>query len=125
MEDLERQLKLLETEVKTATERLKIQKETRRLEQIRQQMSKADFWKDQKAAQDMTKEEAVLRRKVEPWLDLDNKLRDIKELLGLKDQSLSSEIGKHLSEAQKEYSRIKKNLQFQGPYDERDVILSI
>jgi peptide chain release factor 2 len=88
-------------------------------------MAEPDFWQDNRRAQDVSKQEADLARRIEPWLKLKALAEDLRELAELGDESMTAEIATQLDQAEAIYVELKKELRFQGPYDDHDVILGI
>jgi peptide chain release factor 2 len=125
VEELKTRAENLNKQVEGAAEALKVDDSQHQLNEIRGDMAKSDFWQDQQAALTKSKQEAVLERRVKPWSDLRERLGEIEELIALGDATLAPEIDKHLKDVEKKYNQLKKDLQYQGPFDGRDVILSI
>lgn len=125
MEELDKRLSSFEQELNNSLSKLDIAKKSDELIELRTEMAGPDFWQDNKRAQDISKQEAELTRRIEPWLKLKALCDDLKELVGLGDQSMKTEISAQIDESEKIYDELKKELRFQGPYDDHDVILSI
>ena len=125
MEQLTRQLDLVAQELQQAATKLKLDEKHQELNRLRGQMAAVDFWQDNQKAQAVSKQEADLARAIEPWLMLQKQTDEIYELLGLNDPAMSGEIKTHIENANNRLAALKKELRFQGPYDNRDVILSV
>ena len=69
--------------------------------------------------------EADLAQRAEPWQKLQQSIADLGELIATDDPSLKAEIKTQIEQAEKDFNELKKELRFQGPYDDHDVILSI
>ncbi len=88
-------------------------------------MQAPDFWLDTDKAQVISKEQASLQKRVEFWQELKSKAADLVELAKMHDDSLQKEIEKQYSEVEGTYLKRKREMQFGGPYDDSDVIMSI
>ncbi|MBI2589324.1 peptide chain release factor 2 [Candidatus Saccharibacteria bacterium] len=125
MEQLKKRVEQLLSEVKRETEKLNLKDLESELRDLKQQMAKPDFWQDRQKAQDLSKREADLARRVGPWQKLQQEISETKELIKLEDSSLEEELANKISILNSEFSILKKELRFQGPFDNHDVILSI
>jgi peptide chain release factor 2 len=125
MEELRKQLAEFRKELESTLEKLDVAAKSEELIELSKQITRPDFWQDNKKAQAVTKKEADLNRQVEPWLKLKVLADDLKELVELGDASMADEIGGQLAEARLIYDELKKELRFGGAYDDHDVILSI
>lgn len=125
MEELAKKAKNLQQQIKQATEKIELQKLNDQRSKLQKQMLAADFWADTKTAQEISKQETMLAKRVTPWQKLDKAIVELEELIKLNDNSLRREITAHLDELAKTFAKLKVELRFNGPYDERNVILSI
>jgi peptide chain release factor 2 len=66
-----------------------------------------------------------LESRVQPWLDLQKSIADVDELLTLGDTSLQVELTTQLEQVNQDFSALKEELRFNGPYDDHDAIVSI
>jgi peptide chain release factor 2 len=64
-------------------------------------------------------------KKTGPWVELKKSADELKELLDLNDSSMQAELANQADGISKKLEELKKDLRFQGPYDDHDVILSI
>jgi peptide chain release factor 2 len=125
MEELSQRLDNFERELSSSLSKLGITTKSDRLISLRAKMAEPDFWQDNRRAQDVSKQEADLARRIEPWLKLKALAEDLRELAELGDESMTAEIATQLDQAEAIYVELKKELRFQGPYDDHDVILGI
>jgi peptide chain release factor 2 len=125
MEDLKKRLAGFRKNLEATLNQLRIADKSEELLQFSHQMAEPDFWKNTKRAQRITKQEADLNRRIEPWLKLKVLADDLDELVRLGDKSMADEISDQLNEAIAIYDELKKELRFSGPYDDHDVILNI
>lgn len=125
MEQLEKQVSELTEEIDKAAERIKLTELESQRETLQRSMSEPDFWQDSTRAQEISKLDADLSRKIDPWIKLKKSVNEAKELLELNDVSIRDEIAKHVESCRQDLNDLKKDLRFQGEYDDHDVILSI
>jgi peptide chain release factor 2 len=122
MEPLKKQYQDLFNEIKRSIAKLGIVELEKERNILRREMAQPGFWDDNLKAQELSKKEADLSRKVEPWLEL-KKAEDMINLTN--DESLKEDLSIELVKLQKQYDGLKKELRFQGPYDGHNVILSV
>jgi peptide chain release factor 2 len=115
----------LQTEVNSALERLKVDELNAQLKELQATSQQPGFWDDSAAAQDTMKQIARLETRVNPWLDLRQRVDDISEMLDLNDPALKGELDAQMRQAKTDFAALKEDLKFSGPYDDHDAILSI
>lgn len=125
MEELNKKIQQLAADASQAFGRVGLEDLNAELEDLRGQMQTADFWAENKKAQDVSKREAALARRVSPWLELKNSIADLKEMAALGDEAMQKELTEQADNLSKKLDQLKKDLRFLGPYDDHDVILSI
>jgi peptide chain release factor 2 len=125
MEELRKRLEVINSEVKSAAEKIGIANLAKQQENLAQEMSQADFWKDNQKAQEVSKKEADLSKRIKPWRDLRSQAKELGELIEIGDESMQDDLTKQLEQLQEKFEELKKELRFSGPYDAHDVILSI
>jgi len=125
MQEIMTALQSLSKQVLAAIDRLAITEKEQELTSLQEQALAPDFWQDQAAAQQVMKQQSKLTALVDPWRALETQLSDVLELAALDDDSLQADLKAQLAAAQQTFEQLKKDLQFNGPYDDRDVILSI
>ncbi|MBX4199705.1 PCRF domain-containing protein, partial [Candidatus Saccharibacteria bacterium] len=125
MEQLARRIQTILDELNRATEKLKLAELQDKRSELKSQMQSPDFWQDNQKAQLVSKQEADISRKIDPWLELQNSTEELMELTRMGDQSMFSELEAQTSELENNLQTLKKELRFAGPYDDHDVILSI
>ena len=125
MEELSKRAEELRIEIGQAVEHLKIKELEVELAVLRQQMSRADFWNDSRRAQEVTKREADISRKVQPWLTLQKSASELVDLIAMRDESMRLELVQQLKQIGENLNELKEDLKFQGPYDDHGVVLSI
>lgn len=123
MEQLKKQLDHLYVEVKAACDRLGIAGLEKQRDKLRAEMARSDFWQDNAHAAEASKKEAKISQQIEPWLSLRG---DVEAMLALtEDETLAEDVSSEYAKLQGQFDKLKKDLQFQGPYDDHDVILAI
>lgn len=125
MENLKKQINDLRLEIEQGAARINLPKLQAELQDLRGQMEQPGFWVDNKKAQATAKKEAALANRTEPWLDLQNAATELAELVSLNDPSLQTELESKLSALGSQLSALKRELRFNGLYDDYEVILSI
>lgn len=115
----------LQTTVTDAYNRLAIDSLKLENETLLAQMAAPDFWNDQDSAQSISKKQSSIQKRIDFWTDLKSRTDDLLELETMGDDSLADEINQQHLELQKIFDKAKRELQFSGPYDASDVILSI
>lgn len=125
MDELSKRINNLRDEIARAAERIGLDELGIELSDLRAQMQQPDFWSDNKKAQVIAKQEADLAKRIDPWLNLKASSQELKELAEMGDDSITLEIAHQLDAAEKSLAELKKELRFNGPYDDHDVILSI
>lgn len=88
-------------------------------------MAEPDFWQDSTAAQKVSQRHAKLERRLQPWRELQQEADELNELYALNDASLMDDIERQLQAWQKRFESHREALQFRGPYDDSDAIVSI
>ncbi len=125
MEDLIKQTAAMAAEVKTATEKIGLAKFEAERQELQKQMQEVNFWQDTARAQDVSRREADLARRTEPWQKLQKELDELLELVQLGDAKMTDELQEQFSNLQSQFSNLKEDLKFSGPYDDHDVVLAI
>lgn len=125
MEELTQGVDDVQAELDNAFERLHIAELQDQNDALKKQMSAPDFWTDTQKAQEISKQQSKLEKRIEPWLELRNSLTDITEFSNLEDTTMQEELASQLDSVVSRFAELKEDLKFSGPYDDHDVILSI
>jgi peptide chain release factor 2 len=125
VEELKKRSEDLKSEIEQAYERIGIAKLDEELKNFREDMAKPDFWQNNIIAQATSKKEAGLSRRIGPWQKLRGSANDLIELVKVGDDSMQPELSQQINDLEAQFDELKKELRFQGPYDNYDVILSI
>lgn len=125
MQPLKKRIAQLQEDVSIAYERLAIDAKQEQLEEISQELNAPEIWNNPAYAQEKSKQHAALTAMVQPWQTLKAQVADIAELMGLGDDSLTAEFEGQISALETEFAQRKKELLFNGPYDDHNAILRI
>lgn len=125
MDDLHRAAQELLDSITSATQRVGVDDLVTKKTALDQQAAAPDFWNDPVHAQEVSKEQAKLERRTQPWLSLRRDAQDLVELFALDDVSMRGELEATLNGIRKRFDTLKEELKFSGPYDDHDAILSI
>lgn len=125
MEPLRARISRLDSELNEALQKINLKELNNQLSQVRIDMSRPDFWQNSLKAKSVSKNEASLSRRIEPWVKIQKTIQELKEIADLDDQLMVDELSVQVKNAQTQFEELKKELRFQGAYDDHDVILSI
>ncbi len=125
MDQLKTQIRDFQDQVSQSAHSIGLESLEAQLKELRDQISQPNFWNDNLKAQDISKKEADLARRVEPWRALADSIYDLRQLAEMGDEAMKGEIEAELARLETTSQELKKELRFQGPYDDHDVILSI
>jgi len=115
----------LSADIQSAYDRLRIDEKTQELAQLDEQLASPDIWHNPENAQNVSKQAATIRNMIEPWQTLKAQTEDITELMELGDDSLEGEFTAQLDAMESELTARKKDLLFNGPYDDHAAILKL
>jgi len=100
-----------------------------RLKELDAQAASPDLWSDQLAAQQVMRELANLREELDPWFDVERRVKDTLELVELAaledDQSVLGEAESETPGLKQEVDELEFKLRLNGPYDRTDAIMTI
>jgi peptide chain release factor 2 len=125
MDELTNQTTVLQTDIRSALEKLKISDLAKQLADLQVGSQQPEFWNDNLAAQSVMKQISKLEIRVTPWQKLESTVSDLVELTALDDKQMISELKQQLQAAQAEFTELKETLKLNGSYDDYDAILSI
>lgn len=108
-----------------AYERLEMDAKSKELMAIEEQLADGKIWSDNERAQLLSKQSASLRAQVEPWQSLKSQITEIVELLDMGDVSMLDECKAQLEAVELKFEASKKDLLFQGEYDDHNAILKL
>ncbi len=92
---------------------------------IDEQLADSNVWANPERAQLLSKQSAALKGQVEPWQILRSQASDLLELMELGDDSLMPEFEQQLSALETEYVERRKELLFNGEFDDHAAIVKL
>src|SRR5690242_20361869 len=98
MEELQKQADELATALADAVKRLNITGLEKQLAELNLQIADPKLWDNQARAQLLTKQQAALTTRIQPWRKLEQSVRDLQELIATHDASLEPDLTKQLLE---------------------------
>ncbi len=125
MQPLEKRINQLQADVAIAYERLAIDEKKEQLQKLEDEMASPEIWNNPTVATEKSKQLAGLSAMVQPWDTLKAQAADISELMELGDESLQAEFEAQITAMEQELKDRKKELLFNGEYDDHGVILRI
>lgn len=125
MQPLIKRIEALEAEVLKAVERLDLSTKHDRMNELDEALAQPEVWNNPNEAQSLSKQVAALRALISPWETLQVQLTDMNELIELGDESLAKEFEGQVSGMERDFEALKKQLLFDGEFDDHNVILRI
>lgn len=125
MQPLQKRSEALRRLIDEASAQLRIAVKTEELTTIDAQLTDADVWHNPTRAEQLSKQAAALRSSIEPWTTLSAQAKDINELMELGDESMTKEFDDQLAALEAEYARLKKDLLFNGQFDDHAAIVKL
>jgi len=129
MDNLDKFLDDLDKRRRELMSAFKIEDLKTEIDDLRQQMEAPDFWQDQARAVIVSRRAENLQRDYQRWLNLEQSLKETKELTAMaladQDARLLSELSAKAENLASELRLLENSSLYTGPYDERDALLSI
>lgn len=125
LEQLSARATMLQQQLDDALERIGFEALLTRQQELTRQTEEPDFWSNSDKAQTISREQAALTRRLDPWRQINEQSRDILELINLGDDSLYDDLEHQIEGLECAFMTLKEELKFAGPYDDHDVIMSI
>ena len=125
MQPLKKRSIELQAAVAQSVDQLHISAKAEELQSIDAQLAESDVWNNLERAQLLSKKSASLRGQVEPWQTLDMQIRDIVEFMEIADESMTREFTEQIDALEEQYAALKKDLLFQGEFDDHNAILKL
>lgn len=125
MQPLIKRLKELEIQVDAALARLNIESKKDDVEALEAQLATPEIWNNPAHAQGLSKQLAAIKSMIDPWLTLQAQTSDMVELMDLDDDSLLGEFEGQIIALEKEFASLRKDLLFDGEYDDHNAILRL
>src|SRR6201993_743047 len=125
MQPLEKRVQALKADVAAAYAQLAIDEKARQLTQLDDELAVPEIWNNPTDAQNKSKQQAALAAMVQPWQTLRTQVDDIAELIAMGDDSLRGEFEGQIEALETELAERKKELLFNGTYDDHNAIIRI
>jgi peptide chain release factor 2 len=93
----------LQKSLNDALTRIGIDKLELRKAEIDKEADDPNLWQDNEHAQKVKREQASLDARLNPWRDIQSRLKTVLELLELNDESIESDIGKDLEDVKESF----------------------
>lgn len=125
MQPLIKRLDALRPQIDAALLRLRIADREATIATMEAQLSTSEVWHNPQHAQELSKQLAALKKMVDPWLTLKAQTSDLHEFMELGDDSLAAEFDGQITALETEYEKLRKDLLFDGEYDDYNAILRL
>lgn len=125
MQPLLKRLGALRRQIAEAYAQLAIDEKAAQAEAAEAELAAPEIWNNPAYAQEKSKQLAALNAMVQPWQTLRAQANDISELMELGDDSLLPEFEGQVAALEKEFAERKKELLFNGEYDDHNAIIRI
>ena len=125
MQPLVKRLNELRPQINAALGRLRIDDKQAIIDDFESQLATSEIWHNPQHAQDLSKQLAALKRLVDPWLTLKSQADDMLELMEIGDDSMVVEFEGQIIAFESEYERLRKDLLFDGEFDDQNAILRL
>lgn len=125
MQPLLKRLNDLSPQIDAAIERLSIDEKQAEIEKLEAVMATSEVWNNPADAQAKSKQLAALKSLVDPWLTLQTQATDLREMMDLDDDELLGEFEGQIIALEKEFESLRKDLLFDGEYDDHNAILRL
>ena len=125
MQPLIKRLNDLRPQIHAALVRLNIDEKQAHINELETQLASSEIWHNPANAQELSKQLAALKRMVDPWLTLQSQTDDMVELMDMGDDTMLGEFEGQIIALEKEYETLRKDLLFDGEYDDHNAILRL
>ena len=125
MQPLTKRLNELHLQVDAALARLGIEAKQAEADELEAQLSTSEIWNNPANAQAKSKQLAAIKSMVDPWVTLQAQTNDMGELMEIGDDSLLVEFEGQIAALEKEFAALRKDLLFDGEYDDHNAILRL
>ncbi len=92
---------------------------------IDEQLADSNVWANPERAGLLSKQSAALKGQAEPWQILRSQVADLAELMELGDDTMVAEFEQQMAACETEYAERRKELLFNGEYDNHAAILKL
>ncbi|UCC95138.1 MAG: peptide chain release factor 2 [Candidatus Omnitrophota bacterium] len=125
MEEIKEKVDSLKEELKSIRAMLNIEDKRETVGRLQLKMAEPGFWQDVKESSKVVEQLKNLKRDVDDWDILHNKLKELEELFLLADPSLSKEITKELSVIEENIQQLRLKVLFSEKFDDANAIVEI
>ncbi len=125
MQPLLKRLEALRHSIGSAYKQLAIDDKAAQATAVEAELAAPEIWNNPAYAQEKSKQLAALNAMVTPWQTLRTQADDIGELMALGDDSLMIEFEGQVSALEDEFEERKKELLFNGQYDDHNAIIRL
>jgi len=125
MQPLLKRLTTLQADIGAAYEQLAIDAKAAQAAELETELNRPEAWNNPHQAQEKSKQLAALNAMVEPWQTLKTQAADVAELMEFDDESLLKEVEGQIKALETELAARKKDLLFNGKYDDHNAIIRI
>lgn len=125
MQPILKRLDELSKQIDAAFLKLDISGKQRAAKELNDRLAQSDVWNNPTDAQAKSKQLSALLGVIEPWVTLRTQTNDIVELIKLGDDSLLGEFEGQVNALENEYSKMRKDLLFDGKYDDHNAIIRL
>ena len=123
MQPLLKRIHQLTSQIDAAFIRLKITEKQNKIKKLEVELSNSEIWNNPNNAKDKSKQLSMLINIVDPWIILKAQVNDISDLIEMDDSSLQKEFDGQIVALEKEYDIRRKDLLFDGKYDDYSAII--
>ncbi|MBT6691248.1 peptide chain release factor 2 [Candidatus Parcubacteria bacterium] len=126
MEELDSKINDLASKINKAIKKMDLDSKGVKLEQLKEQMSAADFWNNQDNARAVSTQASRLEEDIKAWRSLSERIADLQILINDKQaQDLFAELETNFDVLFEDYNHLSKDLLLQGKHDQSPAIITI
>lgn len=125
MQPLRKRRDELANGIEAAYTQLAIDAKAAQAAELERELTAPEVWNNPVHAQDISRQLAALQAMVQPWQTLRAQVADIGELMDLGDDSMLTEFDGQVSAFEQEFADRKKELLFNGEFDDHNAILRL
>ncbi len=125
MHQLQKRTSELLEQINAAVLRLHIADKLQQIAAVEAELMNSEIWNNPNYAQEKSRQLAAMQAETEPWLTLQTQTADLTELMNLGDDSLLPEFETQLTALEKDYETRRRDLLFDGEYDDHNAILRL
>jgi len=104
---------------------LKVDAKKENVGAIQVKMTAQDFWQDQKEASRLMAELKAAKSDLDTWESLQERIKALKELLSLRDESYQAELEKETAALDLDFAKLREAVLFAGKFDSSGAIVEI